>query len=123
MSHTFRSLHRNERGVYSIELLGLLPFFILFVLAAFQLAMIGGAMNAAENSARNGSRMAGLGGSAQSAALDAVEPGLRDKTTVSRDGETVTVRIDVPFVLTFIDSRVTTIERSATLPSTATGTP
>jgi hypothetical protein len=67
--------------------------------------------------------MAGLGGSAQTAALDAVEPGLRDKTTVTRRGETVTVRIDVPFVLTFIDSRVTTIERSATLPHTATGTP
>lgn len=123
MRWDFRRMHRDERGVYVVELLGLFPYFAMVAIMAFQLAAIGGAMNMAENAARNGSRMAGLGGSAQDAALDAVDPGMRGRTTVTPTGEKVTVRIDVPIVIPFIDLDVTTVERSATLPSTATGTP
>lgn len=118
-----RHVRRDDRGVYMIELLGLFPYFAMVAIMAFQLAAIGGAFNMAENAARNGSRMAGLGGSAQTAALAAVDPGMRDRTRVSRSGETVTVRIDVPVVIPFIDLDVTTVERSATLPATAIGKP
>lgn len=123
MSKAFRRIHQDERGVYVVELLGLFPYFAMVAFMAFQLAAIGGAMNMAENAARNGSRMAGLGGSAQGAALDAIDPGMRARTTVTPDGEKVTVRIDVPIVIPFIDLDVTTVERSATLPATSTGRP
>ncbi|HUG85067.1 MAG TPA: hypothetical protein VMM13_10905 [Euzebya sp.] len=121
MSALRRRLVHDERGVYTVELLGFFPYFAMVVLLAFQLAAIGGAMNMAENAARNGSRMAGVGGDARAAALAAVDPDIRGRTAVSRSGQTVTVRIDVPIVIPFIDLDVTTIERSATLPSTSFG--
>ncbi len=108
---------RHEDGAYAIEMLGMLPWFALAATMAFQLAAIGGALTAAENAARTGSRTAGLGGDAVAASLDALDPGMRDRTAVSQDGETVTVRIDVPVVIPLIDLDVTTVERSATLPS------
>ncbi|WP_370325436.1 TadE/TadG family type IV pilus assembly protein [Euzebya sp.] len=115
------SLHRDERGVYTVELLGILPLFLMVALLAFQLAMVGGAMNMAENAARTGSRMAGMGGDGHAAAMSAVDPDVRDRTSVSGGGETITVAIDVPVVIPFIDLDVTTIRRSATLPRTTTG--
>lgn len=123
MSPLRRRLAHDERGVYTVELLGLFPYVAMVVLLAFQLAAVGGAMNMAENAARNGSRMAGVGGDARAAALAAVDPDMRGRTTVSRSGQTVTVRIDVPIVIPFIDLDVTTIERAATLPSTSFGSP
>ncbi len=121
MTRPAQRLRHEDRGSYTIELLGLLPLFTIIALLAFQLASIGGAMNMAENAARNGSRAAGMGRSAQTVGLDTVDPGMRDRTSISQDGETVTVRIDVPIVIPFVDATVTTIERSATLPSTVAG--
>ncbi len=108
----------QEDGVYSLEILGLLPWAVMVAVLAFQLAAIGGAMSMAENAARTGSRSAGLGGDAIQASLDAVDPGVRDRTSVEQSDETVTVWITVPIVIPLIDLDVTTIERSATLPST-----
>lgn len=118
----------DDRGVYAIELTGLIPIFALVGLLAFQLASIGGAMSMAENAARAGSRVAGQGGSATAAALDAVDPGLRSRTRVGGAtcstpavGERITVCIDVPIVIPLVDIDVTTVRRSATLPARGLG--
>jgi CO/xanthine dehydrogenase FAD-binding subunit len=118
----------RDDGVYSIELTGLLPLFLLITLFAFQLASIGGAMSMAESAARSGSRAAALGGDPRTAALEAVDPGLRDATTVGGNacatpptGQTVTVCIAVPLVIPLIDIDVAVVERSATLPARGLG--
>lgn len=111
----------DDRGSTTLELLGLLPFFAMVAFMALQLAAIGGAMNMAENAARTGSRQAGVGGSARLAALSAVDPGSTSRTSVRVAGEEVTVSIDVPIVIPFIDLNVVTIERQARLPSTMIG--
>ncbi|MGI9018593.1 MAG: hypothetical protein ACR2HR_16070 [Euzebya sp.] len=118
MRRWLQRLRTSEQGVYNVELLTLLPWFAMVAILAFQLASIGGAMNMAENAARAGSRQAGMGGSAETAALNAVDPGFRDRTSVTASGETVNVAIRVPVVIPFINLDVTTIRRSATLPST-----
>ncbi|CAN5247602.1 hypothetical protein BH23ACT9_BH23ACT9_10720 [soil metagenome] len=114
---------RADDGVYAIELMGLIPLFALAAIFAFQLASIGGAMSMAENAARSGSRATALGGDGRAAALSAVDPGVRDRTTVGGSscaspvsGTTVTVCISVPMVIPLVDLDVTVVERSATLP-------
>ena len=118
---TARRPHRaiGDDGVIALELLGYLPYVLLVAVVAFQLAAIGGAATAAENAARAGSRAAGTGGDARTGAVEAVDPGLRDRTTVSVSGETVTVSIAVPVVVPLIDLDATTVTRDATLPRTS----
>lgn len=118
----------GDRGVYTIELVGLIPIFALIGLFAFQLAAIGGAMSMAENAARAGSRVSGQGGNAEAAALGAVDPDMRSRTRVGGAScsapaisERITVCIDVPIVIPIIDLDITTVERGATLPARGLG--
>lgn len=123
-----RHWFHRDRGAYAIELTGLIPIFALAALFAFQLASIGGAMTMAENAARAGSRAAGHGGNAHAVAMGAVDPDMRQHTTVGGSscssppiGETITVCIAVPMVIPLIDLDVTVVERSATLPARGLG--
>jgi hypothetical protein len=108
----------GDGGVIAIELLGYLPYVLAVAVMAFQLAAIGGALTSAEHAARAGSRAAGTGGDATTGALEALDPGLRDRARVEAVGETVTVRIDVPVVIPLVDLDVATVSRDATLPRT-----
>lgn len=120
-----RACHREE-GTVALEALGYLWLFVVVVVMAFQLQAVAGAATNAENAARTGSRVAGRGGNAVAAALDAVHPEMRQSASVGGSGcngvptTTVTVCIDVPIVIPLMDGSVR-IERSATLPARGLG--
>lgn len=108
----------RERGSAAVELIGMLPLLLLVALLLWQGLLTLGATNAAEHAARNGSRAASTGGSARSAAMDAVPTWLRDDTAVQRDGGTdVTVRISVPLLVPGV-APAYTVTRTAVLPRT-----
>jgi hypothetical protein len=113
-----RGRRHGDDGVVAIELLGYLPYVVAVALMAVQLAALGGALTAAEHAARAGSRSAGTGGDATAGALQALDPGLRDRARVEAVGETVTVEIDVPIAIPLVDLDVATVTRDATLPRT-----
>jgi hypothetical protein len=71
------------------------PFLLLAVLAAVQIALAGQALWSAGVAARAGARAALVGGEAEVAARRALPPSLRDGSTVEDSGE-VSVRVPVP---------------------------
>lgn len=94
-SRTVSKAGRGERGTASIELVAAVPFLLLAVLAATQLALAGHALWAAGVAARAGARAALVGRDATAAARRALPPSLRDEATVE-SGEEVSVRVPVP---------------------------
>lgn len=89
------SAGHRERGTASVELVAVVPFLLLAVLAAAQLALAGHSLWSASVAARAGARAALVGGSATAAARRALPPSLRAGAEVE-DGEEVSVRVGVP---------------------------
>ena len=89
--------HREE-GTASVELIAAVPFLLLAVVVAAQLALAGGALWAAEIAARAGARAALVGGDARAAARRALPSALRAEAEVEGSGP-VAVRIQVPCLI------------------------
>jgi hypothetical protein len=89
---------RREDGTASVELIAVVPFLLLAVLVAAQLAAAGQALWSASVAARAGARAALIGGDAGVAARQALPPLLREGARVSDDGA-LSVRVPVPRLL------------------------
>jgi hypothetical protein len=89
--------HREE-GTASVELVAAVPFLLLAVLVAAQLALAGQALWSAAIAARAGARAALVGGDARAVAQRALPPSLRREAQVS-DVDGVVVRIAIPRLL------------------------
>jgi hypothetical protein len=86
---------RGEEGTASIELVAVVPFLLLGILVAAQLALVGQALWSAGVAARAGARAALVGGDAAAAARSALPPLMREGAEVE-EGEEVAVRVAVP---------------------------
>jgi hypothetical protein len=89
---------RREDGTASVELIAVVPFLLLAVLVAAQIALAGHAMWSAGIAARAGARAALVEGDAKAAARRALPSSMRREADVS-DGETVSVRVPIPQLL------------------------
>jgi hypothetical protein len=85
----------GEEGTASVELVAVVPFLLLGVLVAAQLALAGQALWSAGVAARAGARAALVGGDAAVAARSALPPSMREEARVE-EGEGVSVRVEVP---------------------------
>ncbi|HMC50972.1 MAG TPA: hypothetical protein VKH20_10025 [Solirubrobacterales bacterium] len=90
--------HREE-GTASVELIAAVPFLLLAVLVAAQLALAGQAFWSAGLAARAGARAALVGGDATASARRALPPSLRGDAEVSNAGAVTTVRVAIPRLL------------------------
>ena len=90
--------HREE-GTASVELIAAVPFLLLAVLVAAQLALAGQALWSAGVAARAGARAALVGGDATRAARRALPPSLRAGARVGDTGAVTTVRVEIPRLL------------------------
>jgi Flp pilus assembly protein TadG len=86
---------RGEEGTASVELVAVIPFLLLAVVAAAQIALAGQALWSAGVAARAGARAALVGGDATAAARAALPPSLRRGASVDED-DGVAVRVVVP---------------------------
>ncbi len=86
---------RGEEGTASVELVAVVPFLLLAVVAAAQLALAGQALWSAGVAARAGARAALVGGDATAAARAALPPSQRRAAKIEEDGDVV-VRVAVP---------------------------
>ncbi len=93
-----RSVAAGEEGTASVELIAVLPFLLLALLVAAQIAFAGHALWSASVAARAGARAALVGGDATAVARRALPPSLRDGATVE-EAEGVSVRVRVPALL------------------------
>jgi hypothetical protein len=93
-----RNRYTLEEGTASVELIAVLPFLLLAVLIAAQLALAGQALWSAAVAARAGARAALVGGDAASAARSALPPSMRPGAQVRRSRE-VSVDVRVPRLL------------------------
>ncbi len=82
-------------GTASVELVAVVPFLLLAVLAAVQIALAGQALWSAGVAARAGARAALVGGEAEVVARRALPPSLREGAEVEAGSE-VAVRVAVP---------------------------
>ena len=90
--------NREEEGSASIELIGALPFLLLAILVAAQLALAGQALWSAGIAARAGARAQLVGGGGAAAARAALPSPLRDGAEVTV-GDGVAVEVPVPGLL------------------------
>jgi Flp pilus assembly protein TadG len=90
--------HREE-GTASVELIAVVPFLLLAVLVAAQLALAGQALWSAGVAARAGARAALVGGDVTAAARRALPPTLREGARVSDAGALTTVQVAIPRLL------------------------
>jgi hypothetical protein len=86
---------RGEGGTASVELVAVVPFLLLAILVAAQLALAGQALWAAGVAARAGARAALVGGDAAAAARSALPPSMREGAEVE-DRDEVSVGVTVP---------------------------
>jgi hypothetical protein len=89
--------HREE-GTASVELIAVVPFLLLALAVAAQLALVGGALWSAGVAARAGARAALVGGEVAAAAKRALPLPLRSTAEVG-DGGAVSVWVRVPLLL------------------------
>lgn len=97
-SSSLSSAGHREGGTASVELIAAVPFLLLAVLVAAQLALAGQALWSAAVAARAGARAALVGGDARVAARRALPLALRDSARVD-DGDGVAVRVKIPRLL------------------------
>lgn len=95
---TVSSSGHREGGTASVELIAAVPFLLLAVLVAAQLALAGQALWSAGVAARAGARAALVGGDAGAAARRALPSSLRREAEVKEAGG-VSVRVVVPRLL------------------------
>jgi len=92
---------RGEEGTASVELVAAVPFLLLALLVAAQIALAGQALWSAGVAARAGARAALVGGDASAAARRALPPSMRVGARVeegdgAEEGTGVSVRVEVP---------------------------
>lgn len=85
----------GEEGTASVELVAAIPFLLLALLVAAQIALAGQALWSASVAARAGARAALVGRDASAAARSALPPSMREEAEVEEGGE-VSVRVEVP---------------------------
>jgi hypothetical protein len=90
---------RGEEGTASLELVGVLPFLLVAILVAAQLAMAGASLWSAGLAVRAGARAALVGGRAEAAARAALPPALRRGARVAAGGGGVAVEVPLPRLL------------------------
>lgn len=92
-----RSRRNNgEEGTASVELVAVVPFLLLALAVAAQIALAGQALWSASVAARAGARAELVGGDAEAAARRALPSALREGAEVAaEDGEGVTVEVPV----------------------------
>lgn len=86
-----------------MELVAVVPFLLLAVLAAAQIALAGQALWSASVAARAGARAAAVGGDAVAAARSALPPSMRQGVKVE-DEDGVSVRVEVPRLIPSLPS-------------------
>lgn len=111
-----RRLLRREGGVASLELITTLPVLVVAAAFAWQILLMAGAVTAAENAARTGSRAETRGGSGQSAALDALPPWLRDDAQITGGGTRISVSVRAPLLFPALNLPAPRLTRTAELP-------
>ncbi|HWO15628.1 MAG TPA: TadE family protein [Solirubrobacterales bacterium] len=89
--------HRED-GTASVELVAVVPFLLLAILVAAQIAIAGHALWSASIASRAGARAALVGRDAAGAAREALPPSMRRGSKVDDSGE-VSVRVAVPRLL------------------------
>jgi len=93
----------GERGTASVELVAAIPFLLLALAVAAQIALAGQALWSASVAARAGARAALVGGDPKAVARQALPPSMRDGAEVKEedgDGEgAVAVKVPVPILL------------------------
>jgi hypothetical protein len=86
-----------------VELVAVVPFLVLAVLAAAQIALAGQALWSASVAARAGARAAAVGGDPTVAARAALPPSMRRQAKVGGEGA-VEVRVEVPRLIPSLPS-------------------
>jgi hypothetical protein len=92
----------GEEGTASIELVAAVPFLLLALAVAAQIALAGQALWSASVAARAGARAALVGGDAKAAARRALPTVMRDGAEVEEETEgdrAVVVKVPVPTLL------------------------
>lgn len=90
-----REAAHGEEGTASVELVAVVPFLLLAILVAAQIALAGQALWSASVAARAGARAGLVGGDASAAARAALPPSMRRGVrVVEEDG--VVVGVEVP---------------------------
>ena len=89
----------GERGTASVELIAAVPFLLLALAAAAQIALAGQALWSASVAARAGARAALIGADPKAAARRALPAAMRDGAAVEDDDGTVSVKVPVPTLL------------------------
>lgn len=92
----------GEQGTASVELVAAIPFLLLALAVAAQIALAGQVLWSASVAARAGARAALVGGDPKAAARQALPPSMRDGAEVEKeeDGdEGVAVKVPVPILL------------------------
>jgi hypothetical protein len=98
-------LARSERGTASVELVAVVPFLLLALAVAAQIALAGQALWSAAVAARAGARAALVGGDAEAVGKRTLPESMRKGAEVDDDG-TVTVAVPVPLLLPLPPLRV-----------------
>jgi len=89
-------VHRED-GTASVELIAVIPFLLLAILVAAQIAAIGQALWSASIAARAGARAALVGGDPAKVARQALPPALRPGSKIEDSGG-VLVQVQAPFL-------------------------
>ena len=92
----------GEKGTASVELVAAVPFLLLALAVAAQIALAGQALWSASVAARAGARAALVGADPKAAARRALPPTMRDGAVVEEDdrlGGVVSVKVPVPTLL------------------------
>ncbi|HEY5943060.1 MAG TPA: hypothetical protein VIT89_09395 [Solirubrobacterales bacterium] len=85
----------GEEGTASVELVAVVPFLLLAILVAAQIALAGQALWSASVAARAGARAALVGGDVSAAARSSLPPSMRKAAEVN-EGDGVAVGVEVP---------------------------
>jgi hypothetical protein len=92
----------GQEGTASVELVAAIPFLLLALAVAVQIALAGQALWSASVAARAGARAALVGGDPKAAARRALPPSMRDGAEVKEEEEGdggVAVKVPVPTLL------------------------
>jgi hypothetical protein len=92
----------GEEGTASVELVAAIPFLLLALVVAAQIALAGQALWSASVAARAGARAALVGGDPKAAVRQALPPSMRAGTVVEEGGdgdEGIAVQVPVPTLL------------------------
>jgi len=90
-----REAAHGEEGTASVELVAVVPFLLLAILVAAQIALAGQALWSASVAARAGARAGLVGGDVSAAARAALPPSMRRGSRVEEE-DGVAVGVEVP---------------------------